>query len=117
MLDALEASTVPRVELQQLSVDPAFTKLQLRVEAGALADVLRYVAALDQAGAPLHGAQLLGHEWQTAAGAPRRLHARIGVALWPGDGAATLPAASPSPAGVPCGADPAVRCLSAKVSP
>jgi len=117
MLDALEASAVPRVDLQQLSVDPAFTRLQLRVEATALSDVLRYVAALDHAGAPLHDAQLLGHEWQTAAGAPRRLQARIGVSLSPGDVAMNLPAAAPLPAGGPCGAGAAVRCLSAKVSP
>lgn len=117
MLDALEASAVPRVDLQQLSVDAGFTKLQLRVDAAALSDVLRYVAALDHAGAPLHDAQLLGHEWQTAAGAPRRLQARIAVALAPGMPDARVPAAAPLPAGGPCGLGSAVRCLSAQVSP
>ena len=109
---------MPRVELRQLSVDPGFTKLQLRVDAAALPDVLRYVAALDRAGAPLRDAQLLGHEWQAeAAGAPRRLQARIGVALWPGEVSGRLPTTAPLPQGVPCGADPTVRCLSAKVTP
>jgi hypothetical protein len=113
MLDALEASAVPRVNLQQLSVDAGFTKLQLRVDATDLPEVLQYVHALDTAGAPLQGAQLLGHEWQTAAGAPRRLQARIAVGLVT-TGVATAPT---SPATVGCGADPATRCLSAKAAP
>ena len=113
MLDALEASAVPRVNLQQLSVDAAFTKLQLRVDAPDLPEVLRYVHALDTAGAPLQGAQLLGHEWQAAAGAPRRLQARIAVGLV-SMGVAT---ATPSPGALGCGADPAMRCLSAKAAP
>lgn len=113
MLDALEASAVPKVNLQQLSVDAGFTKLQLRVDAPDLPEVLQYVHALDTAGAPLQGAQLLGHEWQTVAGAPRRLQARIAVGLVP-MGVATAPPASGT---VGCGSDPAMRCLSAKAAP
>jgi hypothetical protein len=115
MLDALEASAVPKVNLQQLSVDAGFTKLQLRVDAADLPEVLQYVHALDTAGAPLQGAQLLGHEWQLAAGASRRLQARIAVGLVPMGMAMVPPPQSPSTAG--CGSDPASRCLSAKATP
>ena len=114
MLDALEASAVLKVSLQQLSVDAGFTKLQLRVDAPDLPEVLQYVHALDTAGAPLQGAQLLGYEWQAAvAGAPRRLQARITVGLVP-MGMATAPPASGT---VGCGSDSAMRCLSAKAAP
>jgi hypothetical protein len=113
MLDALEASAQPKVSLQQLSVDAGFTRLQLRVDAPDLPEVLQYVHALDTAGAPLQGAVLLGHEWQTATGAPRRLQARITVGLVP-MGMATLPTAPGTPG---CGADPAMRCLSAQATP
>ena len=113
MLDALEASAVPKVNLQQLSVDAGFTKLQLRVDAPGLREVLQYVHALDTAGAPLQGVQLLGHEWLVAAGVPRRLQARIAVGLVT-TGTATAPT---SPGTLGCGADPAMRCLSAKAAP
>ncbi|MEO8152746.1 MAG: hypothetical protein ABI605_06720 [Rhizobacter sp.] len=86
LLDGLEASVVPKVVLQQLSVDSAFTKLQLQVDAPDLPELLQYVHALDTAGAPLLAAQLLGHEWQAGNAGPRRLQARISVAL----GAASL---------------------------
>ncbi|WP_457338009.1 hypothetical protein, partial [Rhizobacter sp. P5_C2] len=80
LLDALEASASPRVNVQQLSVDGGFAKLQLQVDAPGLPELLQYVQSLDRAGAPLHGAQLLGHEW-VANGSARRLQARIVVAL------------------------------------
>jgi hypothetical protein len=116
MLDALETSAVPKVSLQQLSVDAGFTKLQLRVDAADLPEVLQYVHALDTAGAPLQAAALLGHEWQAAqAGAPRRLLARISVGLVPMGMATALPSSPPGSVG--CGADPAMRCLSAKAAP
>jgi len=113
MLDALEASAVQKVNLQQLSVDAGFTKLQLRVDAPDLTRVLQYVHALDTAGTPLQGAQLLGHEWQTAAGAPRRLQARISVGLVPmGKAMAPQP-----PGALGCGTDAALPCLSARAAP
>ena len=113
MLDALEARAVQKVNLQQLSVDAGFTKLQLRVDAPDLPEVLQYVHALDTAGAPLQGAQLLGHEWQTAAGAPRRLQARITVGLVP----MNVTAVPSSPGTAACGSDAAMHCLSAKAAP
>jgi hypothetical protein len=81
LLDALEASAVPKVNLQQLSVDSVFSKLQIQADAPDLPELLAYVHALDVAGAPFVSAQLLGHEWQAANGGPRRLQARISVAL------------------------------------
>ena len=81
LFDGLEASAAPKVTLQQLSVDSAFTKLQLQVDAPDLPELLQYVHALDTAGPPLLAAQLLGHEWQAGNAGPRRLQARISVAL------------------------------------
>ena len=80
LFEALEASASPRVNVQQLGVDSGFAKLQLQVDAPGLPELLQYVQALDQAGAPLQGAQLLGHEW-VANGGARRLQARIAVGL------------------------------------
>ena len=113
LLDALESSGGPRVSLQQLGVDPTFTKLQLRVDAADLPEVLQYVQALDHAGAPLQGVQLLGHEWVGTAGQPRRLSARIGASL---AGRAVATGAQPAGAGA-CAAETGVPCLSARVSP
>lgn len=115
LLDALEASTVPKVSLQQLSVDAAFTRLQLRVDAADLPEVLQYVQALDHAGAPLQGAQLIGHEWVVVAGEPRRLSARIGAGLVGAAVATAVPASVPGSAA--CGVDAALPCLSAKATP
>ena len=117
MLDRLEAHAVSQVVLQQLSVDTGFTRLQLRVDAADLPEVLQYVRRLDAAGAPLQGAQLVGHEWQggvVAGGAPRRLQARIAVGLLP-QGVAAVP--PPAPGGIGCGAGDLSQCLSAKATP
>ena len=110
LLDALEASASPRVSVQQLAIDSAFTRLQLRVDAADLPEVLQYVQALDRVGGPVQGAQLVGHEWLAPAGAPPRLQARISVALV----APGVASVAPTPPVSACGADPATRCLSAK---
>lgn len=113
LLEVLESSSGPKVNLQQLGVDAAFTKLQLRVDAADLPEVLQYVQALDRAGAPLQGAQLLGHEWVGVAGQPRRLSARISAGL---SGTAVAGAMPPGVVGS-CAAETGVPCLSAKVTP
>jgi hypothetical protein len=113
LLDALASSSGPKVNLQQLGVDAAFTKLQLRVDAADLPEVLQYVQSLDRAGAPLQGAQLLGHEWVGGAGQPRRLSARISAGL---SGTAVAGAMTPRVVGS-CAAETGVPCLSAKVTP
>jgi hypothetical protein len=116
LFDALEASAVPKVHLQALAVDAGFSKLQLQVDAPDLPELLQYVHALDNAGPPLLGAQLLGHEWQAAGGAPRRLQARINVALVASSTAALAPKYEPAgPAA--CGPGALGPCLSAKAAP
>lgn len=69
LLAALEQQAMPRVRLQQISVDAGFSRLQLQVEARDLAAVLHYVKSFDAAAAPLGAARLLSHEWVAPAGA------------------------------------------------
>lgn len=89
LLDGVEQATRPPVQLMQLGVDAGFGRLQLQVQAPAVADVTRYVQALDGAAgrAPWRGAELAGHEWVGGGdGAlPRVVVARIVLPL-PGSG-------------------------------
>jgi hypothetical protein len=110
LLDALETARDPQVQLQQVSVDASFVRAQVQIEALSLAQVLAYVRVLDRAPWPARGAQLLSHEWVgtegASAAAPRRLRARVVLAL---DARARSPAPAASEAQVACASPTCAR--------
>jgi hypothetical protein len=90
LLDGVEQATRPPLQLMQLGVDAGFGRLQLQVQAPTVADVTRYVQALDASAgrAPWRSAELAGHEWvgggdgaAGSAGLPRVVVARIVLPL------------------------------------